>query len=123
MAKNILIVEDDNFLSDIYKHQLQKEGFETQVAAEGRAALDCLEKQIPDLILLDMIMPGMNGFDFLEALRQNSRFDQIPVMIITNLGQDEDKRRCQEMRACSYFVKTEVTIDSIITMIKEKLSS
>lgn len=123
MAKKILIVEDDTFLSDIYQRQLQKEGFETEVAGEGRAALACLEKQISDLVLLDMIMPGMNGFDFLETMRHDHRFDGVPVVILTNLGQEEDKKRCQEIGECSYFVKTEVTIDSMVKFIKEKLLS
>lgn len=121
MKKNILIVEDDNFLSDIYKNQLQQDGFATEVATDGRAALACLEKTAFDLILLDMIMPGMNGFDFLEATRRDGRFSPIPVMILTNLGQEEDRRRCQEIKECSYFVKTEVTVDEMVQKIKEKL--
>lgn len=121
MMKKILIVEDDSFLSDIYKNQLQQEGFETEVVTDGRAALVCLERTAFDLILLDMIMPGMNGFDFLEVMRQDNRFNQTPIMILTNLGQEEDKRRCQEIKECSYFVKTEVTIDEMIKKIKEKL--
>lgn len=122
MSKTVLIVEDDKFLSDIYQNQLQKEGIETQVATDGKEALTCLGKQKPDAIILDMIMPRMNGFDFLESLRKNSAWDAIPVVVLTNLGQETDKTRCRELRDCTYLVKTEVEIDQVIKMIKEKLA-
>ncbi|HBK34133.1 TPA: two-component system response regulator [Candidatus Uhrbacteria bacterium] len=122
MSKKVLIVEDDKFLSDIYQNQLQKEGIETQVAVDGKEALVYLEKENPRVIILDMIMPRMNGFDFLEALRKNNEWNDIPVIVLTNLGQEGDKARCHELRECTYLVKTEVEIDRVIKLIKEKIS-
>src|SRR3989339_1425328 len=122
LKKFILIVEDDSFLSDIYQNQLKQEGFETEVSTDGKSALKVLEKKRPNLIVLDMIMPGMNGFDFLEIMRKEKKNDDIPVFILTNLGQDEDKKRCREIRECSYFVKTEISIDDVVRKIKEQVS-
>jgi DNA-binding response OmpR family regulator len=119
--KFILIVEDDNFLSDIYQNQLQQAGFETRVVIDGQAALVAVKEKIPNLITLDMIMPGMNGFDFFETLRQDKKYEDIPVMILTNLGQENDKKRCLELKKCSYFVKTEISIDDVISKIKEQV--
>ena len=119
--KYILIVEDDPFLSDIYKGQYEQNGYEAEVTSNVKMAMEMLETRTPDLITLDMIMPGMTGFDFLEILSSKEAWKDIPVVVLTNLGQEEEKRKCQESHPCTYLVKTETSIDQILEVVKEHL--
>jgi len=120
-GKRVLIVEDDEFLSNIYKNKLTKPGVELLLAKEGGSALEIMQTTKPDVVLLDMIMPGMDGFDFLDKVRSDPAWDKIPVVIATNLGQDSDKKRCRELKKCSYFVKTEVRVEAIMDEVKKYL--
>lgn len=123
VKKYILIVEDDPFLSDIYKGLYEEHGYEAEVASNVQKAMEMLETRVPDLITLDMIMPGMTGFDFLEILTGKEEWKDIPVVVLTNLGQEEEKQKCQESHDCVYLVKTNVSLDEIVAAVQEKLGS
>lgn len=112
--KTVLVVEDDHFLSDIYKHQLQEQGCLVSVAADGAQAMEALDALKPDVILLDLIMPGMNGFEFLEALRAQERHKDRRVIVLSNLGQEGDKERCAKLGVAQYLVKTQVSVDEVV---------
>ena len=84
--KHLLIIEDEKLNRDLYEEQFETSGFSVDLAENGKKAFKCLKKRIPDLILLDLIMPGMNGFDFLEMIRRNSKWKDIPVLVLSNLG-------------------------------------
>ena len=103
--KSILVVEDDRFLSDIYKRQLQAKGCSVAVGVNGMEGLALLEETKPDLILLDLIMPGMDGFDFLEAMRALPTHKKRRVIVLTNLGQESDKERCRALGVTSVLFK------------------
>lgn len=112
--KTILVVEDDHFLSDIYKRQFEGKGCSVHVAGNGIEAFQALKDFKPDVILLDLIMPEMNGFEFLEALRKDATHKSCRVIVLSNLGQEGDKERCRKLGVEEYLVKTQVSVDEII---------
>lgn len=122
MAK-ILIVEDDTFLSSIIKMRMEKNGFEVEQAFNGEEAIAHLKDGKPDLIVLDMIMPKMSGFEVLQIISTDPEFASIPVLVASNLGQDTDIEKAKSLGATDYFVKVRTPIDELDAMIKNILAS
>ncbi len=119
MAKNvktILIVEDEKPLSRALELKLTKAGFKTLLAEDGEKALGVIKKDKVDLILLDLIMPKIGGFEFLEKM--NSLKKKIPVMITSNLGQKEDQEKAKKYGVKKYFVKSDINISEIISEVE-----
>ncbi len=118
----ILIVEDDRFLIKILLAKFQKEGFETRAALEGEAALRELESFSPSVILLDIIMPKLNGFELLAILKANPKYADIPVVVLSNLSQEEDTRRAKDLGAADFFVKADVSINEVASRVREVIA-
>lgn len=116
--KKVLITEDDKFLANAYRLKLAKEGFETKVAGDGKEALEILQTYKPDLILLDLVMPVMDGFATLEAIHKDNQLNGIPVIVASNLGQKEDIDRATSLGAKGYIVKADMPMSQIISKIK-----
>lgn len=116
----VLLVEDDAFLSSLLKNRLQKENLEVSYAADGDEALNFLQTNNPDLILLDIILPKKSGFEVMEEIRNNPQIQgkEIPIIIISNLGQPEDIVRGQDLGAIEYFIKAKTSIDELVAKIK-----
>ena len=111
--KKILIVEDDSFLSEMYATKLESADFEVIIATDGEQALDKMKLNKPDLVLLDLLMPKKDGFEVLKEKFINSEIKEIPVIVLTNLSQKEQIKKCYELGAKdflikAYFVPTEV---------------
>jgi len=121
----ILLVEDDPFLSSLLKNRLQKENFEISLARDGEEALSFLKSDKPDLILLDLILPKKTGFEIMEEMRRDPQMQsqELPIIIISNLGQPEDVSRGQELGAIEYFVKAKTSIDELVQKVKEFLKA
>lgn len=117
--KKILITEDDKFLANAYRLKLSKEGFETRVASDGREALEALKEYTPDLILLDLVMPVMDGFTTLEEIHKHPEWSKIPIIVASNLGQKEDMDRATSLGAKGYIVKADMPMSEIIEKIKK----
>jgi len=118
----ILIVEDDEFLKRIYTLKLKKAGFEIVLASDGEEAVEKIKEEKPDLILLDLILPKKNGFEVLEEIKVIPELVDIPVIILSNLGQESDIKKGIELGAVDYLVKTEISIDTVVSKIKEYLA-
>lgn len=114
MAKKILVVEDDKFLANAYRVKLSKEGFEIKISLEGEEALRSLDEFQPDLIILDLMMPQMDGFEFLTKIKSLQRWNKIPIIIASNLGQKEDIDRGLSLGANDYIVKSDLSMDQLI---------
>ena len=114
----VLIVEDDRFLSSIVKNRLERDGFLVAQAYDGDDGLKKMAEFRPDLIILDLIMPKMSGFEFMEALAADPEFNQIPVLIASNLGQESDIEKAKNLGAVDYYVKVRTSIDDLDKMIK-----
>ena len=119
--KKILIAEDDNFLTSAYKVKLKREGFDVQVAGDGEQALLDLKTFIPDIILLDLVMPIKDGFAVLEEVKKDPNLKDIPVVVMSNLGQKEDIDRARALGAREYFIKTDIQLKDMAQKIKALL--
>lgn len=117
MAKKILVAEDDRFLSNAYRVKLTKAGFEVKVAGDGAEALNILQTFIPDLILLDLVMPVKDGFATLEVIKADERLKMIPVIVASNLGQKEDCDRALKLGAKDFVIKSDLSLDTLIQKI------
>jgi DNA-binding response OmpR family regulator len=105
----IMIVEDDAMISGMYKTKLTQDGFEVIIAEDGAGALTLAEKEKPVLIMLDVILPVLDGFSVLTELKKNNDTKKIPVIMLTNLGTDEDRKKGEALGAIDYMVKANFT--------------
>lgn len=117
--KSILIIEDDIFLVKAYQIKFQKEGIEVKVAFDGQEAMAFLEKEPVDAVLLDLMLPGISGFTVLEAIRKNEKWKNVPVVILSNLGQPQDMERGKALGVVDYIIKANVKINDIVAKVKK----
>ena len=119
--KTVLVVEDEEFTLKAYKVKLEKAGFEVLIAKDGSEAVNYLKKDPPDIVLLDLMLPYLNGFEVLEQIKATAQWKQIPVIITTNLGQDQDIERGKKLGATDYLIKSDVKINDIVKKINNYL--
>ncbi len=120
-AKKILLVEDDDTLANVYKTRLHAEGFDLKRVSNGEEALSAALEYKPDLILLDIMMPKVSGFDVLDILRNTPETTNTKVIMLTALSQDSDRKRAEEMGVDDYLVKSQVVIADVVDRIKHHL--
>jgi len=120
MAK-ILIVEDDRFLRELITQKLIREGYDTVEAVDGEDGIKKIKEEIPDLVLLDLILPGIDGFEVLTKAKEDPLTVNIPVIILSNLGQKDDVDRGIKLGAVDYMIKAHFTPGEIISKIKSIL--
>lgn len=121
MAK-ILLVEDDSNLREIYGARLEAEGYDISSANDGEEALAIAVREKPDLIITDVMMPKISGFDMLDILRSTPETRDVKIIMMTALSQDEDRQRGTDLGADHYIVKSQVTLDDVIGIVKDVLS-
>jgi len=118
MFKKILIVEDDKFLRELMSKKLITLGYEVVSAADGESGLVMIKETKPDVVLLDLILPGINGFEVLEKAKQDPEIANIPVVILSNLGQGEDIEKGLALGAKDFLVKAHFTPQEIVNKLK-----
>ncbi|OIO20198.1 MAG: response regulator [Candidatus Magasanikbacteria bacterium CG_4_9_14_0_2_um_filter_41_10] len=118
---HILLVEDDTFLANIYKTKFEMEGFKVTVAEDGQAGFDVAGKIKPDLILLDILLPKMDGFAVLKKLKETDDVKDIPVILLTNLGQKDDVEKGLESGAVDYLIKAHFKPSETVDKVKKVL--
>lgn len=121
--KRILMVEDDDALANMYVTRLQGEGFEVRRVANGEDALASALSYKPDLVLLDVMMPKVSGFDVLDILRNTPETANLKIIMLTALSQDSDKQRAETLGVDDYLVKSQVVIADVIDRIRHHLNS
>ena len=123
MAKKILLVEDDQILSKLYQTKFKKEGFDTELAYDGQEGIVKFKSFNPSLVVLDLIMPMMDGFAFLEKLKIDPELKEkkVPILVLSNLGQESDIKRAQELGATDYIVKADISLGQMIEKVKKYL--
>lgn len=113
--KKILLVEDDRFLVKIYSNKLIQSGFDVDISINADEALRRILTSEPDLIFLDLILPGKDGFEFLEDLQKMRQGKKhIPIVVLSNLGQDIDRERTKKLGAQDFLIKANVSLDDIV---------
>ena len=123
MSKKILVVEDVNFLQKAIKEVLGDAGFEVILAADGEEGLDKALKKHPDLILLDILMPKMDGMQMLKHLRQDSWGKKVPVVILTNLNSKDKLLEAAKEDVSDYYIKSDWEIEDLVDIVNNKLDS
>lgn len=119
MPKTILIVEDDTILRDLISQKLRKENnYEVAEAIDGEEGLKKAKEKKPDIILLDLILPGMDGFGVLEQIKQDPETAKIPVVILSNLGQKEEIEKGMKLGATDFLIKAHFTLSEIVKKVK-----
>ncbi len=123
MAKKVLIVEDEEVLLNLLKGRLSEIGYEVSSALDGQAGLKAVKEVVPDLILLDLIMPKMSGFELLEKMQEDDSIKSIPVIIISNSGQPVELEKAKQLGAKDWLIKTEFdprdVVEKVIAQIGE----
>lgn len=115
----VLIVEDDAFLLKILVTKFTKEGFGVISTGDGAEAIPMMKAESPAFVLLDLILPNMNGFEVLAEMMTDDKLKKTPVFILSNLGQEEDMTRAKEMGAIEFLVKTDLSINEVVVKVKE----
>lgn len=115
----ILVVEDDKYLADVFLTKLNKEGFDVIQAFNGDDAIIMIKKYHPNLVLLDIIMPKKDGFDVLKEVKEDETIRDIPVIIMSNLGQEDDVITGKKLGATDYLIKTNISLSDVVKKIKQ----
>ncbi len=118
----VLIIEDEEMLVNMYVSKFEKDGFLTIKALNGKQGVELIEKENPDIVLLDIIMPEMDGFMVLKEIKSNPKTKDIPVIMLTNLGQDEDVNKGGKLGAVDYLVKANLTPSEVVEKVKKILN-
>lgn len=119
----MLLIEDDRFLAHIYGAKLESHGFEVFVSHDGEKGLKEARREKPSVIILDILLPKMDGFTVLHELKKDKQTAHIPVILLTNLGQKHDVERGLALGASEYFIKAHTTPDDVVKKIKEILTA
>lgn len=118
-----MLIEDDHFLSSLMKARLEKEGLGVIQAFDGEEAMHVLKETLPSLIVLDLIMPKITGFEVLQMISITPLLDKVPVIIVSNLAQDSDIEKARQLGVKEYFIKVKVSIDDLVEKIKTLVAS
>ena len=119
----IAIIEDDPTISQMYRMKFESDGFEVRLAANGQIGVEVVEKFQPDIILLDLQMPEMNGTEALRHIRSKDWGKTIPVIVLTNLGEEEAPREIKEFGVHSYIVKANLTPRQVVDQVKSAIKT
>lgn len=114
----VLVIEDDKFLRELLVRKLASEGFDVQNAIDAEAAFTILEERKPKIILCDLILPGVDGFEILKRIKADPKIADVPVVILSNLGQKEDLDKAMALGAKDFMVKANFTLDEIVTKVR-----
>ena len=120
--KKILVVEDDKFLLKAYEIKFKQSDFDVILATDGINGFKLAEKEKPSLIILDLMLPRMNGFEFLKKIKSDEKLKNIPIIVISVLGQKVDQERAIKLGAEKYFIKTDYTLEEIIKNLNKILT-
>lgn len=119
--RKVLLVEDDKFLRELISQKLDKEGYDILEAIDGEEGIKKIKEEKPELVLLDLILPGIDGFEVLSQMKGDPNLASIPVIILSNLGQKEDVEKGLKLGAVDYLIKAHFTPGEIIEKIKAVL--
>ncbi len=118
---HVLIVEDDVFLAEIYQKKFEMEGFKVSMANNGEKGLADIKKKKPNIVLLDILLPKLDGFAVLEAAKADAAIKNIPIILLTNLGQKDDVQRGLDEGAADYLIKTHFKPSEVVDKVRKVL--
>lgn len=118
---HVHVVEDDDFLANIYKTKFEMEGFKVTVSADGEVAIGDIKKKMPKVVLLDILLPKLDGFGVLQELKKDAATKDIPVILLTNLGQKDDVEKGLSLGAADYLIKAHFKPSETVAKVKKVL--
>jgi len=121
MAKKILLIEDEKLMIELLEKKLIQEGYKISVAKDGKEGLDKMNETRPDLILLDIIMPQMGGFEVMEKMNKDTDLKKIPVIVISNSGQPVELDRAKRLGARDWLIKTEFDPQEVVDKVIKQI--
>lgn len=119
----ILLVEDDPFLIDIYSQKLTKAGFKVEVAQNGKSALQSLRKRKPQLVILDIVLPGIEGWEVLRRIKKDRSLANLKIVVLSNLGQKEEVEKGLRLGAAKYLIKAHYTPSEVVKEIEKVITN
>jgi DNA-binding response OmpR family regulator len=122
MSKTILVADDEQFITSAYSDGLQRAGFTVIIAHNGEEAYQKISAEKPDLVLLDLIMPKMNGFEVLKKVKSNAELQGTPIVVLSNLSQETDEAEAKKMGAIAFIVKSDISLQDLIVRINQIFS-
>lgn len=121
MDNNVLIIEDDEFLGTLAGAKFRNEGINVTIVNSGEDGIDYLKKETPSLVLLDLMLPNMNGFEVLKYIRSTDKTKNLDVLVFSNLGEKEDVTKAKKAGATEFLIKSSFTLDELVEKIKTYL--
>lgn len=121
--KKILIIEDDRYIAKMYQTKLSLDGFEVELAENGAAGVEKAKSFLPDIILLDILMPEMDGFQVLESIRGDDTISFVPVIIMSNLAKEEHVKKARVLGVKDYIIKSQITPQEVVQRIKKVMAA
>lgn len=118
MAARILYIEDESFFANTISGKLEAHGFSVDTAKDGKAGLEALQKNQYDLVLLDLILPELDGFQVLEAVQRDPKLQRVPVVVLSNLSAEGDKEKARELGAQQFYVKINSTPNEVLALVR-----
>ncbi len=122
MLKKILLIEDEEIMINLLQKKLIKEGYEVSIARDGKDGLKTMREVYPDLILLDIIMPRMGGFEVMEEMQKDKELKKIPIIVISNSGQPVELDKAQKLGARDWLIKTEFDPQEVVNKVKKQFN-
>jgi len=122
MTHKLAIIEDDPAISQMYRMKFETEGYKVETAENGKIGLDMIEKMKPDMVLLDLMMPEMNGDEMLEIMRATEWGKNVPVIVLTNMGEQEIPEKIEKLGINAFILKAEMTPKQVEELVKKEIS-
>jgi DNA-binding response OmpR family regulator len=122
MTHKLAIIEDDPAISQMYRMKFETEGYKVETAENGKIGLDMIEKMKPDMVLLDLMMPEMNGDEMLEIMRATEWGKDVPVIVLTNMGEQEIPEKIEKLGINAFILKAEMTPKQVEELVKKEIS-
>lgn len=119
--KKVLVVEDEQLIADLLQRKLQKQGYYALIARDGEEGLERIKAERPDLVLLDILLPRLNGFEVLHEMKKDEELKKIPVIIISNSGQSSEIDKAKEIGVRDWLIKTEFDPEEVVEKVKKQI--
>src|SRR3989344_7952463 len=121
-VKSVLIIEDDFYVTRAYSIKLEKEGINVLSVSDGEAAVEFFKKNnLPNLVILDLMLPKKSGFEVLKEMKSNAQWKNVPVIVLSNIGAQEDIQKIKELGIAEYLIKADIGIDEVVEKVKKYL--
>lgn len=120
-SENILLIDNEQFIVVAYRDGLERAGYKVTLAEDGQSALDQMLLDPPNLVLLELLVPKLNGFELIQAMKQEPKLLDIPILVLTNLSQQADREEAESLGAQDFFVKSDVSLQDVLKRINSLL--